>query len=141
MKLSKKDLRLQELILTRIHNCSIEEARERELRMYWCCITLQWIAEDNPWMEYDIITQYLDQDNISVWYYWRIKRENIKTIIWQPPTLPRVLKALWDNPYYNRWMFNITSTSTRRTLLDDNNKELSLRDQSEEIKDILLSIL
>lgn len=112
MHLTEKQLAVQEKILLAVHEWrTIEEAKDKEFySMPWCKVvrrknlyTTVLCTVVRP--RYNMLYSYILPYNSSNYSPIRIAKKDIEYIIWLPPTLPRVLNALWD--YYldllNNW--------------------------------------
>ena len=149
-----QDLELQDAILLSIHwTEDIEEARQKEL-WFWCSAVLLLPTDWCNWVHTEIHTITSHSLNVFNGKHCTNYRDlitwieyTIKTIIGKPPTLARVLKALWDDYSYayNSLVSNLFQEETRkvceRQLLDDQGNDMSLRDQSQETKDAIYSLI
>jgi hypothetical protein len=139
--MTTQDLELQDAILLSIHwTEDIEEAREKELSVGCLC-------EIDDW---DNIFLY----RMCRWDEW--DKGRINTIIGKPPTLSRTLSILnqasvndWGRwrEYFRMYGYIAKSnwwdfiTDIKRQLLDDQGNDMNLRDQSQETKDAIYSLI
>jgi len=142
MNLTPQDLLIQEKILLAVHKwCTIEEAREKDL-WYWSVLQTNENNRRQPAWEVRRI--------------WRLTRPQEATdmswydIIWLPPTLSRVLTALWNEYFQYIWMifcfendddWEYKQQVCMRKLLNDDGTDATLRDQSQETKDKVAELL
>lgn len=159
MNLTPMQLFSQEKILLALYPwLSIEEAREKEIRLIWC------IYFNNKYWERCKLNRYLQHHNYYNWtpinqqrilpvLSWEAEmRKRVINIIGLPPTLPRVLEALGDyrHIYYN-WIIRKTSNLgiarwttdwiTQRKLLNDDKTDATLFDQSIETQNRIWELL
>lgn len=163
-QLSKLDLFVQEKILLAIHKwCTIEEARKKELPLFWCMvidILHHFFWELTPEMMIKIYwsEECVEDDGYTFLHYrWNptvsawldnlldVERFNI---IWLPPTLPRILHTLGDmylyrddNIYYINLQFHTDDFICKRKLLNEDWTDCDFFDQSEETKQKIWELL
>lgn len=140
-QLTKLDRDLQDIIIQKIHNCWLEEAREKEKEI-----------KPNHCL---YITSMLKRYHHC---YWEPEEEIIEgrdyrykkwKLIWLHPTLDRVLYCLWDDfieSYPGRnWIiivvYNIDNEWFWWKLLNDNWTSATLRDQSEDTKEKIYQLI
>jgi len=161
MNLTNKQIQTQNAILLAVHGTDdIDEAKEKDLAS-WC------ITEYNEWelakVSY-IFTVAWSIDNLyearkkwlgvyirHCWYSWDVSIDRIASIVWQPPTLSRVLTALGKNYHYWQWfiyhfvdVFNpdvVVSRDCRRQLLKEDGTDATLRDQTQETQNTIHDLL
>lgn len=170
MNLTNEQLKIQEEILLRLHpGKSLEEAKEIESNVFWSLwydsvyrrdVDYKW--EKDAYWNSKITAKYVLTWRWIYTYLWELKRNlngwhrrpwiHIKNIIWLPPTLQRVLKALGFDFTYMLWdIVQITSMkwatiNWRRTvckwnLLKEDCSDATLRDQSIETQDKICELL
>lgn len=133
---------IQDRILEAVHWCSLEEARIKESIKKWCLYYCEWII-----LEYLFTKVPNEYEYFPVFYNIRKDRtENWDwdydyPIIWLPPTLSRVLTALWPEFYCWNWIWHAEKISNnyenrkyvcQRKLLKDSWEDCNLFDQSPE---------
>lgn len=144
MNLTNKDIEVQNAIICAVHNTDdIEEARKNERKMKWCIVLFGNMIWE-IYAEWEIITD---------WEIWLISENQLNKldIIWLPPTLDRVLVALnnaWRWICYKDWDLYTTDGWWRereyigeRKLLNPDWTPCNLREQSEETKNALYSLI
>lgn len=140
MQLSDLQLATQELIIQKIHWCSLEEARKLEI-WNWC------ICYHTYLKEYQTILEVIDDKNLRIKWYDLFTQPDEIEVFWLPPTLPRVLDALGDDYYYElygiqrRVPLYWIETDILRKLLNEDRTDATLRDQSQETQEKIYSLL
>ena len=170
MNLTPKQQWIQEEILKRLYPWkSLEEAKQEELK-FWCKVTNgEW---DILSVIYSEETDNFNDDkkkrpkNIEAYIYnikeqwnpranWRYAttyyafqkciEEDWYEIIWLPPTLPRVMTALWNDYRYQSgeimWPAGYDFIVGERKLLNDDNTECTLFDQPQDTQDSITALL
>ena len=149
MTLTTQDLAIQEKILLAVHKwCTIEEARNKDL-FFWSMIEWRknWyttVCSEIISIRHDHIYVYIRPYNRRDYMPIRIKKSAIEVIVWFPPTIDRVLYALWDEFWFRDGKIikkRDRSPVWDRKLLNDDWSSLSLRDQSQETKDKVSELL
>lgn len=148
---------IQDRILEAVHWCFLEEAREKELWKFWCFVKYYW--DSFRWDEvsnYQVIKK-MDDDILfkNIWLsddinnpsyrvtYHNFKETEIESyeIIWLPPTLSRVLTALWPEFYCWNWIWHAEKISNnyenrkyvcQRELINKDWTDATLFDQTPE---------
>jgi len=153
MILTQLDKDLQDIIIQKIHWVWLEEARQKEL-INWCLLT-NWYSDDtlymftymewHAWKEFAIFHR-APEDPQQI--YWS---KNKYEIIWLPPSLDRVLYALWSNWLWScfiDWSIMTTDWGCRIReyvcdwkLLNDDWTPATLRDQSIETKEKIYQLI
>ncbi len=141
MQLTTQQLELQEAILKRLYPwVSIEEIRKKENR-------------DDAYIKVWIFNSKSKTIRNEYFKVYEIERNLVSRdgIIWLPPTLPRILTALWDEYFYSCWCIEIYVWADtwdkryplhyiKRQLLNEDMTDRNLREQDQETQDILHSI-
>lgn len=95
---------IQDKILLSVYPwCTLEEAREKELQ-FWCIVDVDFCLREWFRIGLWVIIHTWVEDRIML-YNWPtviFKPREMYDIIWLPPTLMRVLWALWPADYYVR---------------------------------------
>lgn len=146
MNLTEKQIQTQNAILKAVHGTDdIEEAREKDL-WFWCVI-------ENDADDYNSIyfTQVVEINDSKV---ETLAWTGYDRIIWQPPTLSRVLKVLGikEGETWNWYFASHTWKIAKYTrpapavvcnweLLKEDGTDATLRDQSEEVQNAIHDLL
>lgn len=141
MNFTPQQLKIQEAMLLRLYpGKSLEQVRRIEYDL-WCYYLYQWY-----------VTFFNSSSVHIIWDEFTLNHENWKqpdiTIIWLPPTLPRLLDSLWFDYTYMLWdIVQITSmkwhtingrrTLCKRKLRNEDSTDANLRDQSIETQDAI----
>ena len=152
----------QNEIVKRAHPwLSLEEAKKKDLEAKWCISELF----TNDW---DSVCEYLTDSKFSylpiwTWPYknhWPLHKKIVEDYIKKeqreiagiPPTLARVLNALWDEYFFDNiilkktdwdedWQIIDTDRICERKLLNEDWTDATLRDQSEETQEKIYSLM
>lgn len=129
---------IQDRILEAVHWCSLEEARKKDLK-FWCILLRKfddWSSFLETLLHFERDTFYLLSTSWWVTNSYAVYWKPIE-IIWLPPTLSRVLTALW-NEYcmLDYWSIRNKTNAYRkvwdRKHLNEDKSEASLFDQSQD---------
>lgn len=156
MILTEKQLSTQEAIIKRLYPwVSMEEAKKKESQKFWCILCYDYYIEYGQkkplWDKIytKVIKTNLDSTDwysINDDYIWRHYPDKAywswDNVIGLPPTLSRVLTALWNCCYLDWSIFIVILRATaknicKRKLLNEDMTECTLRDQSIETQDIV----
>lgn len=132
MKLTPELKFIQEKLVLAAHPwLSLEEALKMEI-WNWCLCYHKYLKN------YQTIIEVIDDKNLRMKWYDLFTQPNEIEIIWLPPTLSRVLRALEQFKWVEEMLtynFNFSSTSGERIsrkLLNDDWSEMTLFEQSNE---------
>jgi len=149
MQLTDKQLKIQECIMIASHPwLSLEEAKKKEFYSTpWCKVVRRknWYTTVFATVvstRYDMLYTYIQPYSWRSYSPVRIAEKDIEEIIWRPPTLPRVLNALWWSFWESKWyIFDQWREHCERKLLNEDWTDATLRDQSEETQDTISLLL
>ena len=159
MILTEKQLATQEVIIKKLYPwVSIEKAKKKESQKFWCILCYDYYIEYGQkkplWDKIytKVIKTHLDSTDwysICDDYIWRHYPDKAywswDNVIGLPPTLSRILTALWDYCYLDWSIFELITRDTeyicKRKPLNEDMTECNLRQQSQETQDAIYNIL
>lgn len=141
---------IQDKILLAVHPwCTLNIAKKKDLK-FWCLVKWGGVYLCK-WQQMPNEVLQIEQDHESHYNWYqpfpvpRVTTDNYRDqpeyIIWLPPTLSRVLTALWENRIYSRWnicyiwrdwLTTYFTKICKRKLLNEDGTDATLFDQSEE---------
>ena len=125
MSLESRQIKTQEAVIMKWHDCSLEEAYKKECILTW---------KSHAWL-YECTRDW------SAWDYWTMTADDFTPAEFAsytpesltPPTLSRVLHALWfDYMRSNTWVWRLWDVDTKvcdRDLKSEDGGEAMLWDQ------------
>ena len=144
--LTEKQLTTQEAILKRLYPwVSMEEILGKEYILDNCILYSDSFYHIHQYWK-NVIMKQTEWCIFTKWSYNIYhSKQIIKSIIGLPPTLSRVLTALWDYCYLDWSIFELITRDTeyicKRKPLNEDMTECNLRQQSQKTQDVIYNIL